>query len=204
MKFIKLFIVLLAWVTLPVLGQSRQQYTLAPTIQPVTEEKVEVIKFFWYGCGICNSINVSSTRWAQGRNDIVYKPFHVPLRPDWVSMTRAFYTLVQMNLLNELNDKIFDAMHKENIILDDENILFAWLATQNVDVARFKSIYNSFGTQTRVNQAGELAATYRLTGVPAFVVDGKYITSPRLAGNDLLQVLDQLVERAKTERQQRR
>ena len=204
MKFIKLLCVaLLAWITLPVLGQSQQQYILAPTIQPVTEEKVEVVKFFWYGCGICYSLDPVIRDWARGRDDIVFKRVHVPLAPDWVSMTKVFYTLAQMNKINQLHDKMFHAMHRENIILDDENIFFAWLSTQNIDVERFRSIYNSFGTQVRVNQARQLATSYRLTGVPAFVVDGKYITNQRLAGGNLLNVLDQLVKRAKAEREER-
>jgi thiol:disulfide interchange protein DsbA len=203
MRMIKLLYVLLAWVTLPVFGQSQQQYILAPTIQPIKEKKVEVTEFFWYGCNHCYALDPRLEKWAQGRNDIVFKRVHAPLAPGWVSMTKVFFTLVQMDKLTELHHKIFDVIHKQNIFLDDENIFFAWLPKQDIDVERFKSIYNSFGTQVRVDQAKQLALSYRLTGVPTVVVDGKYITGERYAGKDLFKVLDQLVEKAKAERKKR-
>lgn len=199
----RLLCVLFAWIALPVFAQAQQPYVLAPTIQPVKEKKVEVVEFFWYGCNHCNALDPRMEKWAKGRNDIVFKRVHAPLAPDWVSMTKVFYTLVQMNKLDGLHQKMFDAMHKQNIYLDDETVFFAWLEKQDIDMEKFKSIYNSFGTQVRVDQAKQLALSYRLTGVPAIVVDGKYITGERYAGKDLFKVLDQLVEKAKAERRKK-
>ena len=203
MKFLKIIVSLMAFMTASVMAQSGPKYILAPTIQPVKGNKVEVVEFFWYGCNHCHALDPKMAAWAAKRTDIVFKRVHAPLAPDWVSMTKAFYALEQMGKINEFHAKIFEAMHEQNIILDDPNILFAWIGKQGIDVEKFKSVYNSFGVQLKVKQAEQLSAKYRLTGVPVIVVDGKYITGPKYAGNDLFKVLDQLVEKAKKERQKR-
>ncbi|MGC2519293.1 MAG: hypothetical protein WA373_09355 [Burkholderiales bacterium] len=43
---------------------------------------------------------------------------------------------------------------------------------------------------------------YNVRGVPTFVIDGKYLTSARLAGGTrpVVQVIDELVKRARQER----
>ena len=201
-RWLKIFLTLALLASLPAFAQgtSKQGYILAPVIQPVKEQKVEVVEFFWYGCAHCNALDPKITAWAKGRNDIVFKRVHAPLAPDWVSMTKAFYTLVQMGKIDEMHTKMFDAMHNKQIYLDDPDVLFKWIEKQGIDIVKFKSVFNSFGTQVKVKQAEQLSANYRLTGVPVIVVDGKFITGEKYAGDNLFKVLDQLVERAKKER----
>jgi len=54
----------------------------------------------------------------------------------------------------------------------------------------------------KVAQARELLKAYDVRGVPTFIVDGKFLTSARLAGGtqQVVQVVDQLVRRAREER----
>ncbi|MBI2983136.1 MAG: AAA family ATPase [Chloroflexi bacterium] len=49
---------------------------------------------------------------------------------------------------------------------------------------------------------GKALDTYEVKGVPAFVIDGKYVTSARMAGSvrDMMRVVDFLVQRAAAER----
>jgi thiol:disulfide interchange protein DsbA len=51
----------------------------------------------------------------------------------------------------------------------------------------------------KVQRAQQMSAAYQLTGVPALVVDGKYIA----LGNSfdgMIAIVDQLIERAREER----
>lgn len=179
---------------------SAQQYTLAPVPQPVTGDKVEVIEFFWYGCNHCYALDPKVSKWAAAHPNVTFRRVHTPLAPDWVSMTKAFYAMAAMNKLDKMHQKMFDAMHKQNIPLDNTDILFDWVAAQGIDKEQFKAVFNSFAVQNKVKQAEKLAASFRLTGVPAIIVDRKYITSLKLAGDDVLVVLDQLVEKAQNDR----
>jgi thiol:disulfide interchange protein DsbA len=115
---------------------------------------------------------------------------------------KLYYTLEQMNLLGKLHDKVFDAYHVDNINLNDPAVLGDWIARQGVDRKKFEGIYNSFSTQSKATQGAQLATAYAISGVPAFIIDGKYTTSVSMAGSQarLFEVLDQLIVKARAER----
>ena len=71
-----------------------------------------------------------------------------------------------------------------------------------MDRKKFEAVYNSFSTQSKVTQGAKLAAAYGITGVPAFIIDGKYATSMSMAHSEprLFEILDQLIVKARTER----
>jgi thiol:disulfide interchange protein DsbA len=58
------------------------------------------------------------------------------------------------------------------------------------------------GVAAKVAQARELLKAYHVHGVPTFIVDGKFLTSERLAGGteQVIQVVDHLVKLAREER----
>jgi len=101
-----------------------------------------------------------------------------------------------------LHNKVFDAYHLENINLNDPAVLGSWIAKQGVDRNKFEAIYNSFSIQAKATQGAKLATVYAITGVPAFIVDGKYSTSMAMTGSEprLFEVLDQLIGMARAER----
>ena len=51
-------------------------------------------------------------------------------------------------------------------------------------------------------QGARLASAYAITGVPAFIIDGKYATSVSMTQSEprLFEVLDQLIDKARAER----
>jgi thiol:disulfide interchange protein DsbA len=81
-------------------------------------------------------------------------------------------------------------------------VLGGWIAKQGVDRKKFEGIYNSFSTQSKATQGAQLATAYAISGVPAFIIDGKYTTSVSMAGSQarLFEVLDQLIVKARAER----
>ncbi|WP_117080229.1 DsbA family protein, partial [Klebsiella pneumoniae] len=58
---------------------------------------------------------------------------------------------------------------------------------------KFNSTYNSFAVTAKVAESNKLAQQYQLTGVPAVVVNGKYVVQ----GEDgkVTQVLNYLIEK---------
>jgi len=97
---------------------------------------------------------------------------------------------------------VFDAYHVENINLNEPAVLGDWIAKQGVDRKKFEGIYDSFSIQSKAAQGARLATTYAITGVPAFIIDGKYATSVSMTGSParLFEVLDQLIVKARAER----
>ena len=77
-----------------------------------------------------------------------------------------------------------------------------WVARNGIDRQKFVATYNSEEVTRRLAQSRDMVKTYDVRGVPAVVVDGKYLTSARLAGGtrQLAQVVDLLVKQARKER----
>jgi thiol:disulfide interchange protein DsbA len=180
------------------------EYARLKNPQPVaTGSKVEVLEFFWYRCPHCFQLEPGLNAWLKTLpRDAQVRRVPAVFRDDWMPGAKLYYTLVQMNLLDRLHHKVFDAYHVENINLNDPAVLGGWIAKQGVDRKKFEGIYNSFSTQSKATQGAQLATAYAISGVPAFIIDGKYTTSVSMAGSQarLFEVLDQLIVKARAER----
>ena len=77
-----------------------------------------------------------------------------------------------------------------------------WAARNGIERQKFVDVYGSPEVAARVGEARELLKGYGVRAVPTFVVDGKFLTSARLAGGteQLIHVLDHLVKLAREER----
>ncbi|MDZ7593685.1 MAG: thiol:disulfide interchange protein DsbA/DsbL [Thiobacillus sp.] len=180
------------------------EYVRLKNPQPVASgSKVEVLEFFWYRCPHCFQLEPGLNTWLKTLpRDAQVRRVPAVFRDDWMPGAKLYYTLEQMNLLDRLHHKVFDAYHVENINLNDPAVLGGWIAKQGVDRKKFEGIYNSFSTQSKATQGAQLATAYAISGVPAFIIDGKYTTSVSMAGSQarLFEVLDQLIVKARTER----
>lgn len=176
--------------------------------QPVaTGNKIEVLEFFWYRCPHCFQLEPALNTWLKTLpGDAQVRRVPAVFRPDWLPGAKLYYTLEQMGLLGRLHDKVFDAYHVEQINLNDPKVLGDWIAKQGVNRKQFMSLYNSFSIQSRATQGAQLATAYAITGVPTFIIDGKYTTSVSMTGSQqrLFEVLDQLIDKARAERAARK
>ncbi|MCD6705870.1 MAG: thiol:disulfide interchange protein DsbA/DsbL [Thiobacillus sp.] len=179
-------------------------YTRIKNVQPVaTGKNVEVLEFFWYRCPHCFQLEPGLNAWLKTLpRDAQVRRVPAVFREDWMPGAKLYYTLEQMKLLDSLHHKVFDAYHVQNINLNDPALLGGWIAQQGVDRKKFEGVYHSFSTQTKATQGARLATTYAITGVPAFIIDGKYATSMSMTGSEarLFEVLDQLIVKARAER----
>lgn len=169
-----------------------------------TGQKIEVLEFFWYRCPHCFQLEPGLAKWLKTLpKDAQIRRVPAVFRPDWMPGAKLYYALEQTNLLGRLHDKVFNAYHVENLDLNDPAVLGRWIAQQGVDRNTFMAAYNSFSVQSKAMQGGQLATAYSISGVPAFIVDGKYATSVSMAGGSearLFEVLDQLIVKARAER----
>lgn len=145
--------------------------------------KVEVIEFFWYSCPHCNQFEPTLDAWVKKLPpDIAFKRVHVGFRPSFEPQQRLFATLEAMGLVDRLHAKVFQAVHVERQRLDRPESILDWVVKQGVDRAKFAETYNSFGIQSKVKAFSKLSEAYKLEGVPAIGVHGRYLTSPSMAG----------------------
>jgi protein dithiol oxidoreductase (disulfide-forming) len=170
----------------------------APTETPAG--KVEVVEFFWYGCPHCHNFEPQLEAWSKTMpKDVVLRRVPVAFRPDFEPAQRLFFVLEAMGKVDELNRKVFDAIHVNKQPLATAEQVTAWAEKQGIDKAKFTELYNSFSVSTKVRKATQLQDTYQVDGVPALGVAGRYFTSGNLAKSmeRALQVTDYLVTQAK-------
>ena len=192
-----LFLFLLA-ASLPAQAQG-QSYAPVQPQQPtqVQAGKIEVLEFFWYGCPHCYSMEPYVEKWLQSKAaDVEFIRVPGVLNKLWMAHARAYYTAQKLGVLEQIHRPLFDAMHKENRKVYTEDDLRDFFEEKGVKGADFTRTYNSHDVEIRVKQAYVLAQNYRLTGVPAFIVNGKYATSGQLAGTyeNIITTVDALIE----------
>jgi protein dithiol oxidoreductase (disulfide-forming) len=162
--------------------------------------KVEVIEFFWYSCPHCNSFEPRLEQWiAKLPKEVTLRRVPVAFRDDFVPQQRLFYTLEALGKFEELHKKVFYAIHVEKRALNTQASIGEWLATQGVDKAKFEEIYNSFAVQTKATRAKKLQDDYKVGGVPALGIAGRFYTDGSLAQSmeRALQITDWLVSEVK-------
>jgi protein dithiol oxidoreductase (disulfide-forming) len=166
--------------------------------QPVPPGKIEVIEFFWYGCPHCNAFEPTLEAWAKKLPaDVNFRRVPVAFREDpFVAHQKIFYTLESMGLLETMHRKVFYAIHNDRQRLDKPADIAAFVTKSGGDGAKFAQLFDSFSIQTKATQARKLAEAYRIDGVPALGVHGRFFTSGTLAGTTdrSLMVTDYLIQ----------
>ena len=175
--------------------------------QPIPGEaaagKVEVVEFFWYSCPHCNAFEPRLEAWAKKMpGDVALRRVPVAFRPEFVPQQRLFYTLEAMNRLDDLHPKVFQAIHGERNPLNQEASILAWVDKQGVDKAKFQEAYNSSSVTTKARRATQLQDAFKVEGVPALGIAGRYYTDATLAGDmdRALQVAQYLIGEARKSR----
>jgi thiol:disulfide interchange protein DsbA len=196
-------------VTGTALGQNTKieegfDYRLLANPQPVeTKGKIEVIEFFWYGCSHCFDFEPELSAWVKRQpKDVVFKRVPVAFRDDFIPHSQLFYALQAMGKGDALNEKVMYAMHKENKRLLTESDIADWVASQGVDRNSFLATYRSFAVVSKARATSQLVEAYRIDGVPTIVMQGRYVTSPSIAGTKAksIQVMDYLEEKIRKDK----
>lgn len=172
--------------------------------QPVTTgSRIEVIEFFYYGCPVCYELQPHMSRW------LVQAPEYVALirvpalsSENWEPFAKLYYTLMALGDVTRLHWPVYDNFHFDDVRLNEENVMLDWVERNGIDRKKFAEIYGSAEVRAKVAHARDMVKNYAIQGVPAIVVDGKYLSSARLAGGtkELVQLIDELVRRARSER----
>lgn len=161
-------------------------------------DKIEVLEFFWYGCPHCYSFEPYVRSWKKSKPaNVDFKRVPAMFRPEWEIQARAYYALSNMNVIEDVHGKIFEAIHKDKKRLNTLDAIADFVAKNGVDKQRFKNEYNSFVVDGMVRKAKKKQKAYKIQGVPTIVVNGKYTTGASMAGSydKLIKVMDYLIQK---------
>ena len=181
-----------------------RDYNVLPTQQPTSGNKIEVLEFFFYGCGHCYHLHSNLVEWEKKMPqdvELTYVPtiFRDTMEP----MARAFYALESMAKLHQMHDALYRAWNVDGVKLYDEEQISGFVASKGVDRTKFLASYNSFSMQSRVTRAKQMTRSYRITGTPTLIVDGKYVITG-LQPEDTIRVLNEVIAMARKSRGSRK
>ncbi len=170
--------------------------TVTEPMRAEAGDGVELLELFWYGCPHCYQLEPQLNDWlARQSVDIDFQRVPAAASPRWVPHAKAYYAAEQLGVLDKLHEPLFKALHEQRrrILTDEQLIAFA--AEQGIDEDEFRAAYNSFPVDMKVRRSAELVRRYAIDGVPAIVVDGKYVTSATQTGSTatMFDVLEALV-----------
>jgi protein dithiol oxidoreductase (disulfide-forming) len=154
-----------------------------PAAVSAPKGKIEVVEFFWYKCPHCNRFEPELEAWIKRQNaDIAIVRVPVSFRDDFVPQQRLFYALEALGKVDELHARVFAAIHgPERRALDTKDQIVAWAEQQGLDKTKFAELYDSFGVSAKARRATELQNAYRVGGVPALGVAGRFYTDGSIA-----------------------
>lgn len=178
--------------------EAGKDYEVLSPAQPANVKKgqVEVLEFFWYRCPHCFHLEPDLNAWAKKQpKNVVLKRVPAILNDSWAALARAYYALEAVGMNDKLHADVFDAFHVKGMDLTPPEAFFDWAVTKGVDRKKLASAYNSFAVDTKVMRAQQLTRDYKLSGVPAVAINGKFVTSAYMTGGqpELFKTMDALI-----------
>jgi len=157
--------------------------TPAPVTLPTPDKKLEVVEFFWYGCPHCYSFEPTLEAWVKKLPpDVSFRQVPVGFIGPQIHQ-KLFYALEETGQLATMHRKIFNAIHQQNKRLGSESEIVEFATASGVDGAKLGEAMKSFSVNTKANRAKQLADAYKIDGVPAIGINGRFYTSGSLAGS---------------------
>jgi thiol:disulfide interchange protein DsbA len=170
-------------------------YTRLVPAQPTDAPagRVEVLEFFWYACPHCYALDPLVQNWEKTRPAYIsFSRVPVLWNEGHRSLGRLFYTLQSMGKLNQYHADIFKEIqvNGDPLIGPDPNnaavaerAQVAFVKRLGISDADFEKQYHGFTVDSALQRADQLVQRYRVTGVPTFVVNGKYVADVASAGS---------------------
>ena len=161
---------------------------LNPPMQTdVAEGKIEVAELFWFGCPHCYSMEPEVVKYKASHPDYVeFKQVPAMLNPSWAADANTFFIadILDPQEKKNLVGKIFDSIHKEKRRLRSPKAVTRFFIEQGYTEEQIETVKKSMAFQTKLVRAQEFGRGAQANSVPTMIVNGKYRTSPHMAGGN--------------------
>ncbi len=159
-----------------------------------TAQSDQNIQFFSLGCRHCYRFESGLENWAH-KETLERLPLHFD-KKQWIHYAKVYFALRDINFSDDIIPVLFDEIHRNHnreLSLEKVATLFDMNAKQTQEL---KSSYKSDQVKKQVDAAASLAKQYRVTGVPAMVIQGKYVTDAAMTRgiHGLMRVSDYLYD----------
>ncbi|QNI04515.1 thiol:disulfide interchange protein DsbA/DsbL [Halomonas sp. SH5A2] len=176
-----------------------------PVETQVDEGQIEVLDVFWFGCPHCYRLQSHVNEWAETLDDdVTIEKMPATMGGDWNTHANAFYAAKELGIEEDLHADFFDAIHQDERSLTDEDEIAAFFTDYGVSEEEAQEALTAFNVRSNVNKANSRMRDMRLMGVPALVIDGRYVVTPSSAGSleNMPNVADALVDQVREAREE--
>ncbi len=178
-------------------------FEIFPEMQTdATAGKVEVIELMWLGCPHCYSLEPTMLEYKKNHPHYVeFTQVPAMLNPSWAADARTFYLAEMLDPKGEkgLIMKIFQAIHEQKRRLNTASAVNRFFVQLGYSEAQIQEAKTSMLYRTKLKRAQEISAASQAQSVPTLIINGKYRTSPYVAGGEenLMKIVDMLTRREK-------
>lgn len=169
-----------------------------PPVETSQPDKVVVTEMFWYGCPHCFRFEPYVERWSESLPEgVVFEQVPSSLNRHWTEHARAYYSFQMMGVLDQVHQAFFDAIHVKRQRLTSLDTIAEFVADQGLDEKAFREHYFSFPVETMIRKNINKEKLYGHRGVPAIIVNGKYLVSASQAGSNerMIAIMNYLVSK---------
>ncbi len=169
--------------------------TAVPT--QVGAGKIEVVELFWYGCPHCFRLEPELNKWLKSKpKNVEFTRIPAIFNKTWALHAKAYYTADFLGIMDKIHKPFFDAIHLKKQGLNTAAAVKKFFIQHGASEKDFDGVFNSFAVDAKVRRAKELSSRYGISGVPALVVNGKYLTDGPMAGGrkGMIEVLNHLIK----------
>jgi len=166
--------------------------------------KVEVTEFFWYRCPHCYNLEPVLEDWLKKLpRDVQFRRVPAIFDNEWALDARIFYTLEATGDLARVHKGLFDAIHQQGGVRQRGEAYMKWVADwlgkHGVDMAKYNAALRSFTVENRLKRSVQMTQAYKIDGVPAIAVQGRWVVSATATGDRqaMLNVTDYLIGEAR-------
>lgn len=187
----------------PQMGEQFDQ--VAQQISTDQPAKIEVMELFWYGCPHCYHMEQPLQAWVKKQPaDVYFKRMPALPNASWAPMAKTYFAMQELGVLEKLHSQLFDAIHKAKTLNPaDEAAAIDWVTKQGgLDRIKVEKAFKSFALNMQMNKAMQIFRSSGATGVPALIIDGKYITGSSMAGGNeaALQTADFIIQNVRKDK----
>ncbi|MEU9029502.1 thiol:disulfide interchange protein DsbA/DsbL [Streptomyces sp. NPDC048383] len=146
---------------------------------------VTVEAFFWYSDSHAYELQPVLDAWRGAHADrVAFRWIPVDFdratsgsRQNFKPQQRLHFALEALGA-GAFHQRAFTAIHRDRAHLDTDGAVLAWAAEQGLDEAGFAAAFASDAVESAIRHADALLRAYGIQGVPALVVDGRFLTGP--------------------------
>ena len=166
----------------------------------VAQGKIEVAELFWFGCPHCYSLEPEIIKYKTSHPKYVeFKQVPAMLNPSWAADANTFYIaeILDPQGSKDLVTKIFQSIHDQKRRLRSPKAVTRFFVEQGYTEEQVDAVKKSMAFQAKLVRAQEFGASAQADSVPSVIINGKYRTSPYMAGGNqkLMEVINLLAEK---------